>query len=130
MSPCNGLAACSLDRAWGRDDDLEHPHDYGPATPHKYLVLMPKFCKYKIMTEQDFEDHLRRLVVDLCEILWEAGVTKVPMDAIMRCIGVPEEAANSHQGEFFALDGPDFQESLARRRGERVTKRPPHATLH
>jgi len=82
------------------------------------------------MTEQDFEDHLRRLVIDLCEVLYEAGVTRVPIDCLMRCIGVPEEAAALHQGEYFALDEADFQQSLARRRGERVTRRPPGTALH
>ena len=82
------------------------------------------------MTEEDFEDHLRRLVVDLCEVLYEAGVTRVPIDAVMRCIGVPEQAADNHQGEFFDLTDAEFQSSLARRRGERITKRPTDATLH
>jgi hypothetical protein len=48
----------------------------------------------------------------------------------MRCIGVPEAAANLHQGEYFELDGEDFQQSLARRRGERITRRPPGTSLH
>lgn len=82
------------------------------------------------MSESDFEDHLRRLVVDLCEVLYEAGVTQVPIDAVMRCIGVPDTAASTHQGEFFDLTDAEFQNSLARRRGERITKRPTDATLH
>jgi hypothetical protein len=56
------------------------------------------------MTEQDFEDHLRRLVIDLCEVLYQSGVTQVPIDSLMRCIGVPQEAAALHECEFFALD--------------------------
>jgi hypothetical protein len=82
------------------------------------------------MTEQDFEDHLRRLVIDLCEVLYQSGVTQVPIDSLMRCIGVPQEAAALHEGEFFALDGEDFQKSLARRRGEKITRRPPGTSLH
>lgn len=94
------------------------------------MLVVLIISKYQTMTEQDFEDHLRHLVIDLCEVLYEAGVTRVPIDSLMRCIGVPEEAANLHQGEFFALDGIDFQDSLARRRGERIIKRPADATIH
>ena len=86
--------------------------------------------KYTTMTEQDFENHLRRLVIDICELLYQAGVSQVPIDSLMRCIGVPEDAAHAHRGEFFDLDSDDFQQSLKRRRGERVTRRPPNTVLH
>lgn len=76
------------------------------------------------------ESTLTNLAIDICEVLWNAGYSKAPVDVIMTLIGVPEEISSQYKGLFFSLNEPDFQNSLRERINERNRVNINNKTLH
>lgn len=90
----------------------------------------PAFCdNYLMLTEEEFEQALRDVIIDLCEVLYRHGYRQAPVGAIMRLIGVPEERAQQHDSEVFGLDD-DFLEQLAKRKLMSDSSVPPGTQLH
>lgn len=82
-----------------------------------------------MLTEEDFEQALRDVIIDLCEVLYSHGYRTAPVGAIMRLIGVPEDRAQQHDREVFGLD-EDFLEQLAKRKIMSDSRIPPGTQLH
>ena len=82
-----------------------------------------------MLDDDQLEAHIRELIVDLCEVLWQRGYTIVPVGAMMRLVGVENERAARHDDEYFALDA-DFQAILESRKTPPAEPPPPGVTLH
>ena len=82
-----------------------------------------------MLDDDQLEAHIRELIVDLCEVLWQRGYTIVPVGAMMRLVGVENERAARHDDEYFALDA-DFQAILESRKTPPPEPPPPGVTLH
>ena len=81
------------------------------------------------MSGQDFEDSLRGIILDICEVLYRNGYRVAPVGAIMRLIGVPEERACLHDQDYFELD-QEFAAELAERKDLADLVAPPGTVMH
>lgn len=79
--------------------------------------------------EENFEETLRGIILDICDVLYQHGYRTAPVGAIMRLIGVPEDHASAHDEEFFELD-QDFVEELGQRRDLQRLDIPPGTVIH
>jgi len=87
--------------------------------------------------DDELEDHIHKLILELCAVLYYNGYREVPIGAMMRIIGVPEEHASEHDGGFFELD-QEFEQIMKEQEAEDEQEtslideyyRPPDATLH
>lgn len=82
-----------------------------------------------MLDDDQLETHVREIIVDLCEVLWQRGYTIVPVGAMMRLVGVENERAARHDDEYFELDA-DFQALLEARKTPPPEPPPPGVTLH
>ena len=57
-----------------------------------------------MLDDKQLEDAVQDLIMDLCEVMYRRGYDMVPVGAMMRLVGVGDEKAAAHDGEFFALD--------------------------
>jgi|LakMenEpi03Aug12_release.lakeMendotaPanAssembly.Ray.scaffolds.fasta_scaffold107674_7 hypothetical protein len=69
-------------------------------------------------TSPEFEQSVKQLILELCEVLYQHGYTKVNIGAVMRVVGVAGENAQDHDMEYLVLD-EEFQKSLADLRQQR-----------
>lgn len=79
--------------------------------------------------KEDTEE-IRDLVTEICSALYKRGYRRVPIGAMMRLFGVPNDKAQEWDNEFFALDDTfltELQQYLARHDD---TPKPPDATIH
>lgn len=79
--------------------------------------------------QENFEESLRSIILDICEVLYRNGFKTAHVGAIMRLIGVPEERAILHDDDYFEL-GQDFVDELAQRRGGQDLTVPPGTMIH
>jgi predicted transcriptional regulator len=83
-----------------------------------------------MLDDKQLEKAIHDLILDICELMYDRGYDQVPVDAIMRLVGVDAGKASEHTGEYFALD-QDFQKLLEQRRAPPVPeKTPSDATIH
>ena len=57
-----------------------------------------------MLDDKQLEDAVQDLIMDICEVMYRRGYDMVPVGAMMRLVGVGDEKAAEHDGEFFALD--------------------------
>jgi hypothetical protein len=57
-----------------------------------------------MLDDKQLEDAVQDLIMDICEVMYRRGYDMVPVGAMMRLVGVGDEKAAAHDGEFFALD--------------------------
>lgn len=74
-----------------------------------------------MLDDKNMEAAVQDLIMDICEIMHRRGYDKVCIGHIMRLVGVPENRAQSHDQEFFALDD-EFRVMLELR--EKSQKKP------
>jgi hypothetical protein len=82
-----------------------------------------------MIDEEQFEQTLRNVIIDLCEVLYCNGYRQAHVGAIMRLIGVSPDRAQIHDNEVFNLD-EDFLEQLANRKIMNDSQVPPGTQLH
>jgi hypothetical protein len=83
--------------------------------------------------EQDFvidilnEEAVKDLVVNICLVLADFGITEVHVGGLMRLVGIDEELAAEHDDELMIIT--DIQK-LHQTKDETQEVRPPGTTLH
>jgi hypothetical protein len=82
-----------------------------------------------MLNDDQFEDAVRDLIMDICEVMHRRGYEAVSVGAMMRLVGVTEERAHQHDQEFFALDA-EFQALIDARKNPPPKKTPAGVTLH
>ena len=82
-----------------------------------------------MLNDDQFEDAVRDLIMDICEVMHRRGYEAVSVGAMMRLVGVSEERAQQHDQEFFALDA-EFQAIIDARKNPPPKKTPAGVTLH
>ena len=82
-----------------------------------------------MLDDNQFEDAIRDLIIDICEVMYRRGYDVVSVGALMRLVGVGDERAQQHDSEFFAL-GEEFQAILESRKNPPPKKTPDGVTLH
>jgi hypothetical protein len=84
---------------------------------------------YCMVDEKQFEEALRGIILEICEVLYRNGYRTAHVGAIMRLIGVPEERARDHDEDYFELDD-DFVNEIAQKRQWAKIKIPPGTSIH
>lgn len=83
--------------------------------------------------EQDFvidilnEEAVKDLVVNICLVLSDFGITEVHVGGLMRLVGIDEELAAEHDDELMIIT--DIKQ-IVDARNEIQEARPPGTTLH
>ncbi len=83
--------------------------------------------------EQDFvidilnEEAIKDLVVNICLVLADFGITEVHVGGLMRLVGIDEELASEHDDELMIIT--DIHK-LHQAKDEAQEVRPPGTTLH
>lgn len=83
--------------------------------------------------EQDFvidilnEESVKELVVNICLVLSDFGITEVHVGGLMRLVGIDEELAAEHDDELMIIT--DIHEKVQTQK-ELQEARPPGTTLH
>ena len=63
------------------------------------------------MSTNNFEEQIKDIIVELCEVMYRYGYRQISLGAIMRMVGVPEDVASSHDTDVFKLDH-EFEQLL------------------
>jgi hypothetical protein len=86
--------------------------------------------------EQDFvidilnEEAVKDLVVNICLVLADFGITEVHVGGLMRLVGIDEELAAEHDDELMVITDIQQLQKSADDVSEIVEVRPPDTTLH
>lgn len=75
-----------------------------------------------MLDDDQLEAEVRDLLMDICEAMARRGYEVVSVGAMMRLVGVGDERAATHDGEYFALD-EDFWHLLAQREQNKNKKK-------
>lgn len=75
-----------------------------------------------MLDDTKLEAEVRDLLMDICEVLARRGYEVVSVSAMMRLVGVGDERAAAHEGEFFALD-EEFWSLLSQREQDKNLKK-------
>ena len=84
--------------------------------------------------EQDFvidilnEESVKDLVVNLCLVLADFGITEVHVGGLMRLVGINEELASEHDDELMIIT--DIKNIVRTQEEEKQEVCPPGTTLH
>lgn len=57
------------------------------------------------------EDHVRRVMMEICAVMWNGGYKTVPVAPILQLLGIPPESANVYENDYFELDA-EFEQML------------------
>jgi hypothetical protein len=86
--------------------------------------------------EEDFvidilnEEAVKDLVVNICLVLSEFGITEVHVGGLMRLIGIDEEQAAEHDDELMVITDIQQIKKSADNSNEIIEVVPPGTTLH
>jgi hypothetical protein len=86
--------------------------------------------------EQDFaiellnEEAVKDLVVNLCLVLAEFGITEVHVGGLMRLVGIEEDIACQHDDELMVITDIQQLEKSADDTTEIIEVSPPGTTIH
>jgi hypothetical protein len=86
--------------------------------------------------EQDFvidilnEEAVKDLVVNICLVLSEFGITEVHVGGLMRLVGIEEELAAKHDDELMVITDIQQLEKSDDETTEIVEVTPPGTTIH
>lgn len=73
------------------------------------------------VNDAELESAVRDILIEICAIMFRYGYQDVPVPPMLMLLGVPEEKAQNHQGEFFTYDA-DFQDMWEKRQKAKQTK--------
>jgi hypothetical protein len=77
------------------------------------------------------EEAVRELVVNLCWVLTEHGITEIHVGGLMRLVGIDCETASDYDGDVMVIT--DIQQKIKEEEGdtsELIETRPADSTLH
>jgi len=86
--------------------------------------------------EQDFvfdilnEEAVKDLVVNICLVLSEFGITEVHVGGLMRLVGIEEELAAQHDDELMVITDIQQLQKQAGDESEIIEVAPPGTTVH
>jgi hypothetical protein len=86
--------------------------------------------------EQDFvidilnEEAVKDLVVNICLVLSEFGITEVHVGGLMRLVGIDEELAVQHDDELMVITDIQQLQKQAGEETEIIEVAPPGTTVH
>ena len=86
--------------------------------------------------EQDFvfdilnEEAVRDLVVNICLVLSDFGITEVHVGGLMRLVGIEEELAAQHDDELMVITDIKQLQKQAGEESEIIEVLPPGTTVH
>jgi hypothetical protein len=86
--------------------------------------------------EQDFvidilnEEAVKDLVVNICLVLSEFGITEVHVGGLMRLVGIDEELAAQHDDELMVITDIQQLQKQAGEETEIIEVAPPGTTVH
>jgi hypothetical protein len=86
--------------------------------------------------EQDFvidilnEEAVKDLVINICLVLSEFGITEVHVGGLMRLVGIEEDIACQHDDELMVITDIQQLEKSADNATEIVEVSPPGTTIH
>ena len=86
--------------------------------------------------EQDFvfdilnEEAVRDLVVNICLVLSDFGITEVHVGGLMRLVGIEEELAAQHDDELMVITDIQQLQKQAGEETEIIEVAPPGTTVH
>lgn len=83
-----------------------------------------------MISSPDFEQQIRKLIIDICEVMYRHGFSTVSVGAIMRLVGVDEPQAQRHDDELFDLDSEEFMRMLQQRKVQSTVPGSIDVTLH
>ena len=52
----------------------------------------------------ELDQHIRMAILNLCVVLYDCGITEIPVGGIMRILGVSDDTAQAHDLERIVLD--------------------------
>lgn len=64
-----------------------------------------------MVDDKALEQHLRKVILEVCMVLNRNGIEKVPVGALMRLLGIHHSIARRHDDESIVLT-PEFQADL------------------
>ena len=76
------------------------------------------------------EETVRDLVVNICWVLQEYGITEVHVGGLMRLVGIEEELAAEHDGEVMVITDIKQTEKKPGEKNEIIEQAPPGTILH
>jgi hypothetical protein len=77
------------------------------------------------------EEAVRELVVNICWVLTEHGITEIHVGGLMRLVGIDCETASDYDGDVMVIT--DIQQKIKEEEGdtsELIETRPADSTLH
>jgi hypothetical protein len=86
--------------------------------------------------EQDFvidilnEESVKDLVVNICLVLADFGITEVHVGGLMRLVGIDEELAAQHDDELMVITDIQQLQKQAGEETEIIEVAPPGTTVH
>ena len=86
--------------------------------------------------EQDFvidilnEESVKDLVVNICLVLADFGITEVHVGGLMRLVGIEEELAAEHDDELMVITDIQQLQKQAGEETEIIEVAPPGTTVH
>ena len=86
--------------------------------------------------EQDFvidilnEESVKDLVVNICLVLSEFGITEVHVGGLMRLVGIDEELAAEHDDELMVITDIQQLQKQTGEESEIIEVAPPGTTVH
>ena len=86
--------------------------------------------------EQDFvfdilnEESVKDLVVNICLVLADFGITEVHVGGLMRLVGIEEELAAEHDDELMVITDIQQLQKQAGEESEIIEVLPPGTTVH
>lgn len=86
-----------------------------------------------MLEDKNLEQHVTKIIVEVCEVLDRHGVRQVPIGAIMRLLGMEDHRAAAYDNEWFPLDD-SFRELSAKQRASKEKELdfslPPGSKIH
>lgn len=76
------------------------------------------------------EDAVRDLVISICTVLYEHGITEIHVGGLMRLIGIDEDQAIEHDDELMVLTDLEHFPKSEKNKNEINEVVPPGTTLH
>lgn len=82
-----------------------------------------------MLDDSQLEKHIRDLLMDICEVMYNHGYEMVHVGAMMRLIGVDNPIAADHDSEYFVFD-QEFEDTIKTRKNPPLESAPDGVTLH
>lgn len=80
--------------------------------------------------DNTIHDRIKNIMLDVMAVLYENGIKEIHMGAMMRLLGVADEAASQHDDEMIELDEKFAEMIAAQGKGSVKTEIPAGTVFH